>query len=336
MKRALAFLMCVIMLSTVFTACGESKKTEEFFAMDTFIKVTLYGGSESDFSSVKSKIEAVESRYSVTIPDSLLYKLNNGEKVYRDSGLLEMLALGKKMTEISDGAFDLTVRPVTTLYGFGGETRVPSDAEIAEALKKVGFNGITLYDDGVKLSDGAGIDLGSCAKGYAGDRAIEYLQNSSVEYAVLSLGGSVHTFGKKPNGETFSIGIADPNAPSDAFAYVEVGECAVVTSGVYQRYFESDGIRYHHLIDARTGKCSESDLLSVTVIVDYSDPRAGMKADLLSTCMFLLGSEGALEYQRKEGGFEAIMVTASGEVILTDGISDKVTFSDGNQYKVKK
>ncbi len=336
MKRVVAFLMCVVLVLTVFTSCSDGKKTEEFFAMDTFVQLTLYGGGKAEISSVRSEIENTENKYSISGQGSLVYRLNLGETVERDAGLLEMLALSKKMTEISGGAYDLTVRPVLELYGFGGENRVPTDEEISETLKKVGFSGISVLDNGIKLSEGVKIDLGSCAKGYAGDRVIKYLGTTDIECAVLSIGGSVHTYGKKPNGAAFNIAISDPNEPTKAFAYVDVGECAVVTSGVYQRYFEVDGVRYHHLLDATTGKCSQSDLLSVTVIVDYQDQRAGMKADFLSSCMFLLGSEEALKYQKTVGGFEAVMVTASGEVILTDGIADKITFSNENQYTVKK
>ncbi len=325
MKRILVFLICISLILAGFTSCADSKKAETFFAMDTLIKVTLYGGEKSDFDSLQSIIENSENKYSATKQDSLVYKLNSGEKVGRDKGLLEMLALGKKMTEITNGAYDMTIRPVIKLYGFGAEARVPTDEELSEALKNVGFDGINVLDDGIKLSNGMEIDLGSCAKGYAGDKAIEYLRSSNVKCAVLSLGGSVHTFGQKSNGEAFTVEIADPNEPSKSFAYVEVGECAVVTSGVYQRYFDVDGVRYHHLIDATTGRCSQSDLLSVTVIVDYQDSRAGVKADILSTGMFLLGSEEALEYQRKDGGFELIMVTSSGEIIMSDGIKNKVT-----------
>ncbi len=308
----------------MFSSCAPSKMTKQLFAMDTVMQLTLYGGGEKDIESLQSIIETCENNYSFSRQGSLVARLNGGEGVEGDDGLLKMLDMAEKMRLATGGAYDITVAPILIAYGFGAEHNVPSESELKELLENVGEGRIKISDGIISLSNGAEIDLGSCAKGYTADRAIEYLKKSGVSCGILSLGGSIHTYGQKPDGSPFKIEITDPENPSETFAVIEAGECAIVTSGTYQRFFDMDGVRYHHLIDARTGRPSESDILSVTVIVDYSSPDAGMKADFLSTAMFLLGSEGALEYRSQNGGFEMVITKNNGEITVTDGLKDKI------------
>ncbi len=313
------FFICILCLLLV--SCNTaSAVSQSFYAMDTFMSATLYG--QTNISGVQSVIEEIERKYSATRPGSLVYRLNLGETVEADEGLCEMLALAQEMKELTDGAYDISVLPLMKLYGFGGENRVPSDAEIASVIEKMSSGSISVTESSVTLNGGAEIDLGSCAKGYAGDKAIEYLKSFGVSCAVLNLGGSVHTLGQKPDGSAFRIGIADPNAPAESFAELQLGECAVVTSGTYQRYFEAGGERYHHLLDARTGKCSESDYLSVTVVIKYEEKNAGLRADFLSSAMFLLGSERAEEFQRQNGSFEMVAVKKNGEIFVSKGLEN--------------
>ncbi len=308
--RLPAVLLAAVLL---FCSCaGESKKKQSFFAMDTVVDVTIYGGIPEMFADIEMIVTAAEDRYSATKPDSLVSVLNSGGALLQnDEGLILMLQKAEELRALTNGAYNIAIAPIMKLYGFGGgEHRIPSDEEIENALSAIN-------------SSGRQIDLGSCAKGYTADLVVEYLENCGV-CAVLSLGGSVHTVGKKPDGKKFNIGIADPKEPTQNAAYIEVGECAIVTSGTYQRYFEENGVRYHHLIDGRTGRPSDSNIESVTVIIENSVSNAGLKADLLSTALFLMGSEWTMDYYNSVGGFEAVMILKNGEILTTDKISENI------------
>ena len=322
MKRIIKTAAIILIAATVLSgvSCTDYGYSDTFFSMDTYIKVTVFGkSSKENIKTVRDIITKCEQNYSATLADSELSRLNTEGIIGNASdGLLDMLGCVGVMYERTYGAYDVTVLPLVRLWDFGGENRVPSDNEIDETLKTVGFENVHLDGKNVTLNNGVQIDLGSCAKGYASEMAAKMLRESGVEWAVLSLGGNVVTVGSKPNSVPFRIGIADPFHPDNTIGILEVGECAVVTSGTYQRYFISDGKTYHHILDARTGRPSESGLVSITVVADN-----GMWADVLSTSLFLLGLDGTEKYYNNYGGFEYIAVTDKGEIKISGGLIDK-------------
>lgn len=326
MSRRLVALFCLALTAiSCFSACGgEIKKQKSFFAMDTYMTLTVYGkNAEEHLSSAETLIITLDKTYSITSVSGEVCRLNlNGELSDASDGLCEMIEKARVMYERTNGAYDLTTKPLSELWGFadGKDNRVPTDKEIAEALKKVGMDNLNVSDGKATLAGGSEIDLGSCAKGYAARETAKMLKASGVTCAVISLGGNVQTLGTKPDGSPFSVAIADPRSPTDNLGVLNVGECAVVTSGTYQRYFEENGKRYHHIFDARYGAPSESDLLSVTVVCED-----GLWADILSTALFLLGKDGALEYYRTYGDFEAVLVSSDGSVTVTAGLKNDFT-----------
>ena len=225
-----------------------------------------------------------------------------------------MLTCAKTLYERTDGAYDVTADALSQVWGFYSENRVPSEEEIAEALALVGMDKIEFDETKICLNGVKGIDLGSIAKGCSGNAALEAMKGLEVDHAVITLGGNVVTYGEKEDGEKFKIGVTDPSAPNTTCGYLSIGEAHVVTSGKYNRNFTVGEKTYHHIIDARTGYPCENGLAQVTVIC--SD---GMWADALSTALFLLGEQGALDYYSTYGGFEAVLVTDDGRIILTDG-----------------
>jgi thiamine biosynthesis lipoprotein len=177
---------------------------------------------------------------------------------------------------------------------------------------------VTLGEDcSLSLEDGTMIDLGAVAKGYTGDLLCEALEKRGVRAAIVNLGGNVQTYGKKPDGSRWKIGIASPDGEGSACTVMTNG-AAIVTSGAYERYFEKDGRRYCHIIDPSNGRPVDGDLLSVTVIGEN-----GFECDALSTAMFVLGKDGAISYWREHGGFEMILITEKG-VSATSGIASDV------------
>lgn len=326
MRRTVAAAAMIIAAALIFTSCTSSaeKHTEEFYSMDTFMRLTVYGDA-GEAKAAKEIILKCEEMYGTNCPGGEVWRLNNGEAVLNPSqGLTDMLMAAGEMNVLSGGKYDLTVLPLMRLWGFAGDGGfcVPSEEELRDALQSVGMDGVRI-ENGAAALENRLIDLGSCAKGYAANEAAKYLKNAGVECAVLTLGGNVQTVGRKPDGGDFVIGIANPFEPQALLGTLRVGECAVVTSGTYQRYFETDGKVYSHIIDATTGYPCDSGLVSVTVICPD-----GMKADMLSTVLMLIGLDGLNSMYSDVGGFEAVAVSASGDVSVTPGIEERFTLSD--------
>ena len=326
MKRQLAALLLTIFALSL-TACGETaaeSETRTVYAMDTVMNLTVYGENaaaalESAEKELHTLDEAVLSR---TAEGSELYALNtsNGETVEcgADDILPALIETALTISDATDGAFDPTLAPVLDAWGFTkDERRVPSADELKELLSHTGCGKVALEKtaDGwtVTLLDGAQLDLGGIAKGYAADLLRAQLEKEGVTSATLDLGGDVFVMGRKTDG---SVSAADK---------------FIVTSGVYERYFEENGVRYHHILDPKTGCPAESGLVSVTVLCEN-----GAWADALSTACFVLGPDGALalrdDLADQGTDFELILVTDDGRVLYTDGLAGAFTPNDESGY----
>ena len=205
----------------------------------------------------------------------------------------------------------------------GGANAVKTaiEKELAGLLERVDYTAVEWDGETVALPDGMELDFGSVAKGYAGQKAAEALRAAGVTSALLDLGGNIQTVGSH-DGQPWRIGITDPEDPQSYLGVVTVEDEAVVTSGGYQRYFEENGVRYWHILDPATGQPARSGLSSVTII--GSD---GGLCDGLSTALFVLGLEGAADYWRQWGGFEAVLITDEGQVWITEGLEDRFTLT---------
>lgn len=283
MKRIFCvFLICVMLC---LTGC-ENHVSETVFAMDTVMDLQFWGtDSQKAAQTVRYLLTDMETDWSARNPDSAL---NRG--LLEDHGLL---TCALEMKSRTDGAFDPQLYALTSLWG---EKRIPAQQELDTAKAEKQW------------------DLGGVVKGYAGDLAVERLSALDVDRAILNLGGNIQTYGSKPGGEPWSIGIQNPNGGDYLGVVSVVGTMAVVTSGDYQRYFEKDGIRYHHILDPETGMPAESGLRSVTVIC-----REGLTADALSTALFVMGLEEGSRFWRQSDDFEAVFVTADGKIYATEG-----------------
>lgn len=266
----------------------KKEATKELFAMDTYITMTAYGrDAETALSDAEDKLIELEQLWSVTDPDSDIYAVNysDGQPVSISKETVELLSFAMKMAEETDGALEPTIYPVLTAWGFTTEeNRVPSNAEITELLKNVGYERIRLGDATVQLDSGMMLDLGSVGKGYAGDLAAQVLKEHGIASALLDLGGNIQAVGTKPDGSPWRLGLRDPFSDS-TLGVLEISNQAVVTSGAYERYFiGEDGIRYGHIIDPGTGYPVESGLASATVIAEED-----RLCDALSTSLYVMG-----------------------------------------------
>lgn len=345
-KRILALIMVTLFLSL--TACNNSngktssvyeislssdydnsnEKSLSFFAMDTYMNFKAYGeNAKIAVNEASALVEDLENKLSVTNPESEISKINssanNAIKISEDT--LALISTALDVNKKSGGAFDITIYPIVKLWGFTtGKYEVPNKEEILKNLEYVDSSNITLNEkEGtVTVPQNIEIDLGGIAKGYAGKKAAEKIRSMGIESALLNLGGNIQTIGSKPDGSAWGVSICNPEDSSKQLCRIEVVDKAVVTSGGYQRYFEENGKSYHHIIDPKSGYPAENGLLSVTIVDED-----GMLCDALSTTLFVLGKDKALEYCEKYG-IEAILMTDDKKIYVTDGLKESFSMID--------
>ncbi len=346
MKRFASFLLAAAMLVSL-TACGAQKNTAKtVYAMDTVMNLTAYGSdAQAALDEAEELLYHLDKLLDRHDENSAVSTLNRGETV-ENAELSALLEKAEKMRAETNGAFDPTLAGVLEAWGFGSEhPRVPSDTELAELLQTVGAEPFYTVDgDAVTLTPGVQIDLGGIAKGYAGDCVREIFENHGCT-GVIDLGGDVVFAGMKEDGSPWRIAVKDPNKPSDFLGTLtKTHECAVVTSGIYERNFTENGVTYHHIIDPETGKPAESGLVSVTVVCGDA-----ASADALSTALFVMGADKAEKLCAKAFSaaldssvpsdrtiFGYILVTDDNRVLYSNGLGDDFTPNTESGYTYEK
>ena len=313
MKWALPALMLLGLLC----GCAPQKASTEFFAMDTVMQLTAYGANAGKaLPACEEEIAKLDAKLSAQNEESSLARLNGGEAC-EDAEVLEVLADAIAIARRTNGAYDPTVYPLMQLWGFGtDDAHVPQQEDIDAALTRVGYEALSDVQAPYSLPDGMSVDLGGIGKGFAAKQARNILVSSGIESAVLSLGGNVTLVGAKPDGSDWTVGLQNPSLDG-LFGYVSAKDVSVVTSGGYQRYFEENGERYWHILDAKTGWPAKTGLASVTIVSEND-----VLADGLSTALFVMGLEKAEEFWRESGDFEAVFLLESGEIFVTEGLKD--------------
>ncbi len=303
----------LILTLCLLSGCSKSEISSTYIFFDTTVTLTA-DCSQSVLDGAFSLCEKYEDMLSRTIDSSEIARLNRGETVTVSDETLYLINKSAEYTRLSGGRFDITVASVSSLYDFHSHT-LPESEKIAEALKSVGTENIIINGNSVSLINGAQLDLGGIAKGFIADKIKEYFISKGVKSAVINLGGNIITIGKQND----TVGVKTPFS-SEVFAEIKIPEQSYVTSGVDQRYITVNGKNYHHIIDTKTGYSAQSDLLQATVIGESS-----ADCDALSTTLILLGEKQGLELINSYEGFEAVLYTADGRVVVSSGIS----FADG-------
>jgi hypothetical protein len=306
----------------------------EIFALDTAITLKVYGSKRVVvLKKLEDKINELDEMLSTGKETSEVSRLNRSGVAVLSPTVANLVKRSLDIYKKTDGLFDITIYPLMELWGFPTKNyKVPSEKEIEEKLKLVGSDKIDFNEETRKISfknKGMEIDFGGIGKGYITDELVKILTDEKVESAIINLGGNVFGFRKKPDGSLWNIAIRDPNEPDKYMAAIRLEDSAVITSGGYERYFEENGIIYHHILDPRTGKPSDSGLKSVSII-----SKDGTLADALSTSLFIMGEEKAIGYWKKNGSdFDILLMTKDNRLLVSEGIKDKI-ISDNYRIEV--
>lgn len=322
-KGTLAVLILAAVIAGAFFWQARGKVHEQqVFAMDTVMTLSAYGPhGEKAVEEAAKELYRLDALWSVTASGSEIARLNaagEGELSPDSAALLERALT---LCQDTGGLFDCTIYPLVELWGFSTDApHVPADKDIADILPLVTSATVELEEGQVRLGPGQKIDLGGIAKGFASARVMEIFRSHGVRSGIVTLGGNIQTLGSKVDGSPWRIGIRDPLG--DASSYLGVLDTqgkAVITSGGYERYFEEDGEIYIHILDPRTGRPAQSDLLSATIISPD-----GTLADALSTATYIMGSQAAADYWRSsDHPFDMILVDRDGMIWVTEGAAQQ-------------
>lgn len=361
-SRFFYLILCTVLVCPMllFTGCGNITDADtsttgnqpisiSSIKLNTAIQITIYDSQDKslldDCLALCDRYELIFSR---TNEKSELYKLNHRKDTsdkdpnadgqttpYPVSGtadtwhisedLASLLSQGLSITRESDGAFDIAIAPLTSLWDFTAEDpKVPDDAAIQKALPLCSSDGVTIDGQDITLpSDDIQFDVGAIAKGYIADRMKDLLVKKGVKSAIINLGGNVLCIGSKPDGTPFKVGIQKPFADrNETEAVMDITGKSVVSSGIYERCFKQNGKLYHHILNPKTGYPYDNSLISVTIISDQS-----VDGDALSTTCFALGLEDGLKFAEKKG-VQAVLITEDYELHYTDGFQDEINVTD--------
>ncbi|KEI93117.1 thiamine biosynthesis protein ApbE [Clostridium botulinum B2 433] len=335
-KYVTILLLCIY-LPLVFVGCNskpEEPVSRETYLMGTIINIKAYGkNADKAVQSSVDKISDIENKMSLNISTSEVNKINKNSgiaPVKVSKNTFDVIKASLIYSEKTKGSFDITVEPLVSIWGIGTDkARIPSKDEISNALKLINYKDVIINEkeSTVMLKrKGQAIDLGAIAKGYTADELKKVLLNYNVSSAFLSLGGNVYVLGNKPDKTPWKIGVQNPLEPrGDYLGIVSVSDKSVVTSGNYERFFERNGKRYHHIFDTKTGYPAEKGLISVSIISDKS-----IDGDALSTSVYTLGLDEGKKLIESLKGVEAIFVTNDKKVYVTSGLKDvfKLTNTD--------
>ncbi len=361
-SRFFYLILCTVLVCPMllFTGCGNITDADtsttgnqpisiSSIKLNTAVQITIYDSQDKalldDCLALCDRYELIFSR---TNENSELYKLNHRKDTsdkdpnadeqtipYPISGtadtwhisedLAALLSEGLDITRESDGAFDIAIAPLTSLWDFTAEDpKAPDDAAIQKALPLCSSDGVTIDGQDITLpSDDIQFDVGAIAKGYIADRMKDLLVKKGVKSAIINLGGNVLCIGSKPDGTPFKIGIQKPFADrNETEAVMDITGKSVVSSGIYERCFKQNGKLYHHILNPKTGYPYDNSLISVTIISDQS-----VDGDALSTTCFALGLEDGLKFAEKKG-VQAVFITEDYELHYTDGFQDEINVTD--------
>lgn len=307
--------------------------SKEFFAMDTYMEVDAYGDNgEKAVAKAEKEVIKLDSILSTGKSTSEISKLNKNKKQVVSADTMSLIKESIKISKETNSAFNPTIYPLMELWGFTTKNYyVPKDNEIKPLLNHMDIDNIKIDESKNEVSfkdNKMKIDLGAIAKGYTSSKIIDIFKENNIKSGMVTLGGNVQVLGKKPDGSLWKVGIQNPISESEYLGVLQTSDKAVITSGGYERNFTKNGKTYHHILDPSNGYPANNGLTSVTII--SSD---GTLADALSTSLFVMGKDKAIDFYKKSNyNFDFILYTSDNKLIISDGIED--IFSSDLDIKV--
>jgi thiamine biosynthesis lipoprotein len=324
----------VIILSLIFVT-GDKKQVsaeKSFFALGTIIHLKAFGRkAEKAIEEAIEKLTDIDNKMSAFKDYSEISRINKNAGISSQSVSEDTFYVIKEAiyySELLEGTFDPTIRPLVSLWGIGTKNeRIPKEEEIQEKLKLVNYRDIILdvKNTSIKLKKhNQSLDVGGIAKGFAADEVKNIFKKYKIKNALIDLGGNILTLGSKTDGSTWNVGIQDPLGNRGEFVgIVSIKDKSVVTSGNYERFFMKNGKSFHHILNPKTGYPSESKIISVTIISEKS-----IQGDGLSTGVYIMGVEKSLKLIESLDGIDAIFITENKEVYTTSGIKNYFKLSN--------
>ncbi len=333
MKKINLIILMLLLIIITQTGCNINKTdpiSDEEYYLDTVCQISIYdmkGGlnKEKAKSSIDDAFDLcrkLDKTFSNTVETSDIGKINQagGNWVTVSDDTINVIKAGIEYGELSDGAFDISIGGVTSLWNFHSDNpTLPNETELQEALKHVNYKNIEVDGNRVRMRDPLSkLDLGGIAKGYIGDRMADRLKKLGVNSAIVNLGGNIIAIGEKPDNDKFVIGIEKPYSDrTETVGSVKVKDKSVVTSGVYERRFEKDGVIYYHVLDAKTGYPVKTDMDSASLVMDYGH---SMDADALSTICLMKGSDAALNFINERDDIKGVLCLSNGKIKESKGM----------------
>lgn len=303
------------------SGCGKSQEPQSIsgFYFDTFISISLYSDEnvQSILDGCMNLCEHYDKLFNVSDKNSDIYLINHakGNPVSVDKDTLEIVEKAINYSKETDGLFDITINSAYSLWNFenNDECLLPDDELLQNAVNKIDYRNVIINKDDctIRLENEAQINLGALAKGYIADKLKKYLVNEGITSGLINLGGNVLAIGSKPDGSDYHIGLQRPFASTgEIIKDISVSDLSVVTSGIYQRYFEADNMIYHHILDPFTGYPVENELNSVTIICSSS-----LDADAYSTICMLMGYEDGRNFINSCDDVKAIFIDRNNNIL---------------------
>lgn len=344
-KGILIFFLTALL---IISGCGSSSQAESNtldtsphskteFLMGTVVTVKIYDKHKEDILNVafehineladKTSSEEKDSEISIINENAGIKPIKVSNDVYR------LIEAAKEHSHLADGKFDMSVGPLTKLWHIGfPDARKPEQAEIDAILPLIDYESVKLDKESQTVyltKKDMALDLGAIAKGFITDEVVTLLKENDVTTAIVDLGGNIFVLGNHPSGDAWTVGIQDPNAArGSTVGKVNRSNESIVTSGVYERYLEVDGEKYHHLLNPDTGYPFTNDLAGISIITESSTD-----ADALSTTAFSKGIEEGIQFIEKSTDAEAIFISHDKKVYLTEGLKGKFELTN-EQYEM--
>lgn len=316
-------LFCIITIICLifFSSCSSSKnlKSKTDFKEGTICTISLPSNTDDKvFEECFNILGKVEDQLARTDLQSEIGQLNKNKTAILSADVFSLFRFSYNFCIDSEGAFNPCIGAAVSLWDIGGKNpRIPSKQELNSVDTNYFDVVIDETEKRVTIPKNMEIDLGGIGKGYSANKIRDYLTSENINHAIINLGGNILLIGSKSKSDDWTIGLQDPNKDAGlSYILLSLSNTSIVTSGTYERFFEKDGIRYHHILSSKTLYPAQSDIISSTIISKNST-----LCDVLSTTCFVLGSQKALEFLNQYKDVSAIFLLKDGTIVTTSNFN---------------